>query len=556
MKRVIGLLLALLIVFTLYACKDNSTAGPASNADTGSSSTAGSSPASGSSPSGSSTAGSPSGAQTSDAPAAQTKTGGTVNYPLGGEPTTISAWLVRNPIDTTVASFLYEYLMKYDANGIPQPYLLDSITGDNAALTYTLKIKDGVKFHDGSSMTADVVAWNINNYMENGVLSGSFYGSVDSAAATDPLTVVVKMNKWDSLFPYALARTCYIVSKDAFDKNGVDYFNENAVGTGPFFLENWDHGVGLSLAKFSDYWKGSPNLDGISLSIYNNPLVTQAALESGDLDVFPGITDFSIANSLKTNSKLTLATAPIPATAYTLCYNASDPDDPLNDLRVRQAISYAINTQAILDACLYGYGWVSSQWCLEGTPYYSNNVSGYSYNVDKAKDLLAQAGYPNGFDTRITLQVGSLEDGAQIIAQQLAAVGINVSLNIVEVANYAGYIGGWETGMLMHPMGATNGAASQMAANFVQGLNAGLGVVSFIHPDDLHNLINEALAADGAKSVDLFKQVADMIFEKYCMAKVIVITQSITVWRNDLKDAGFCESTSGAATWEKAWFDR
>ena len=93
--------------------------------------------------------------------------------------------------------------------------------------------------------------------------------------------------------------------------------------------------------------------------------------------------------------------------------------------------------------------------------------------------MLADAGYPNGFSTRITGEIGQLEDGAQIIAEQLSKIGIKVELNYVERANYASYIGGWEYGMLLHPMGTTNGQASQLVANFKQGLNAGLGVKAF-----------------------------------------------------------------------------
>jgi peptide/nickel transport system substrate-binding protein len=232
-----------------------------------------------------------------------------------------------------------------------------------------------------------------------------------------------------------------------------------------------------------------------------------------------------------------------------------DRNDPLSNLQVRQAVSYAIDTKAILDACLYGYGWVSNQWCLPGTPYYSNGVSGHPYNVQKAKELLSKAGYPNGFETRITLQAGWLEDGAQIIAEQLGKIGIKVNLNIVEVANYAGYIGSWEYGMLLHPMGATNGAASQMAANFVQNLPAGLGINAFLHPNDVDQLIKRAVASDANEAIGLFKQVADKIFEEYCMVKVIVVAPSVIAYRNELKDAGFNQNVSAASSWEKAWLE-
>jgi len=112
------------------------------------------------------------------------KTGGTVNYMIQSEPTTLLAWTVRSPNDQTSLYYLTnEFLMRFDKNGVPQPFLLDSIKPDPAALTFTLVVKKGIKFHDGSDLNADAVAWNLNNYKAKGVLTGSFYGDFDKAAA-------------------------------------------------------------------------------------------------------------------------------------------------------------------------------------------------------------------------------------------------------------------------------------------------------------------------------------------------------------------------------------
>jgi len=106
---------------------------------------------------------------------------------------------------------------------------------------------------------------------------------------------------------------------------------------------------------------------------------------------------------------------------------------------------------------------------VKNSTYYNEAISGYPYNPQKAKELLTQAGYPNGFSTKITLPNQTLlRDTAQIIAEQLAKVGIRAEIRAIEEAAYPKYIGGWEQGMLLHPMGMVNGAASQIAANFVQ----------------------------------------------------------------------------------------
>ena len=99
-------------------------------------------------------------------------------------------------------------LMKYDINGVPQPFLLESISGDTGNKIWLMKVKQGIKFSDGSDLNAEAVAWNINIYKEKGIFKDSFYAAVNEAVAVDEYTVEVRMNNWDSLFPYTLARLC------------------------------------------------------------------------------------------------------------------------------------------------------------------------------------------------------------------------------------------------------------------------------------------------------------------------------------------------------------
>ena len=164
----------------------------------------------------------------------------------------------------------------------------------------------------------------------------------------------------------------------------------------------------------------------------------------------------------------------------------SDPTDPFADELVRRAVSYAINAEEIADALLYGYGVKSNQWCVPQSEFFNTELEGQPYNIQKAKQLLAEAGYPNGFKTILTTQSQTLlTDICQVIAEQLSDIGIEVEIRPILGAGYVNYIGGWEKGMLLHPMGMENGAASQISVTFVQGLDFALGVNSFIHPDDL-----------------------------------------------------------------------
>jgi ABC-type transport system substrate-binding protein len=482
------------------------------------------------------------------------KTGGTVNYMISSEPTTLLAWTTRNPTDISVLHITNEFLMMYDENGAAQPYLIESITPDQDSLTYTFVVKQGVKFHDGSDLNADVVAWNLNKYKESGVLSGSFYGKFDNAEAVDEYTVVANMNQWDSLWPTALARTCFITSKLAFETYGEDYLQEHPVGTGPFMFDSWDHDVSVNFVAFEDYWRGTPRLDGLNMVIYTNPQIAAAALETGELDILP-VDVYDLAVSLEGKEGIIVDTSALTGTGFTLCFNAMDEDDPFYDLRVRQAVGYAIDAETIAEVTTKGYYFESNQWAKSVDPVYSPDVTGFPYNPTKAKELLADAGYEDGFTTRIVLEVNKLEDGAQIIAQQLADVGITVEILIVERANFKAYIGDHEYGMLLHPMGTRNGQASQLAANFVQGLDFALGVDTFLHTDEVNDMINEAVAADEETAIDLFQDIAYKVFEEQALMKVIVLTKNVVAYNADLKESDIYATGLYADSWHLAWLD-
>jgi len=116
---------------------------------------------------------------------------------------------------------------------------------------------------------------------------------------------------------------------------------------GPFILKSWDRGVGLSYVKNRGYWKGTPYLDGVRCTIYSNELVMQAAMLTGEIQVMQTM-DVKLAESMKAKG-FNVNKSTVPAHAYTICFNASDPKDPFNDVRVRQAASYAIDKKAIID---------------------------------------------------------------------------------------------------------------------------------------------------------------------------------------------------------------
>lgn len=481
------------------------------------------------------------------------KFGGTIVLPMDSEPSTLVAWKMRNDVEDYIASILYEPLLKCDENGAPQPYLVDDFIPDAEALTYTIKVKPGVKFHDGSDLDAEAIKWNIDNYVENGILTSSFYSNVESVEIVDESTVVIHMSAWDSLLPYAMTRTCFMSSQKAFEEGGEAGLEAMPVGTGAFKFDSWEHGTRINFVRFDDYWQGKPYLDGVKMEVYSETLVAQAAMEMGELHAMPS-TDFDVADEMSGKGYGVIKSA-IPAKAFTLNYNSAA-DGPLKDVRVRQAISYAINGQVIVDTLCSGYAEVSNQWALEGTEQYNDELKGYEYDPEAAKKLLAEAGYPDGFETTLTVRSYDLVvDTAQILIEQLAEVGIKVNLNPIEPANYSTYLSNWD-GLLLHTMGVSNSQYSQMSACFVQGVTTGLGVEGFIHPDDTNEAIMKARSTGGEESEKMFREAVRLIFDEHCMVKPIFITYNVTVVDPKLHDSEINALAPNTNTLYKAWLEK
>ena len=512
MKKVLALLLALVMVLSLAACGDSSN------------------PTEGSGGSGSE-------GQTEGE--AQIQEGGTLTV-ASSIPTTLEWTQIRGIMEIAYMCPIYETLMRYAEDGTPEPYLLESMTPDAENLTWTMVVKDGITFTDGSPLDAEAVAWNLNYYKENGVLASSYYSNFDRAEATDEHTVVCYFTAWDALFDYSLCRTTLIASKQTFDEQGKDYLIENPVGTGPFTLKSYTSDVEMTLAKNPNYWQGEVHLDEFKMQNYQQEVVAATAIQTGEIQAMTTEAYNIVSQIIDSGADLDSYTCAVPGYAYTVCFNMRG-DDPCADLKVRQAISYAIDPETINDTLTYGYGKVSNQWALEGTPMYNDEVEGQPYDVERAKELLTEAGYPDGFDTTLTYSSTTLlNDVGTMIKDQLAQIGINVELRPVEGAAYVNYIGGWEEGMLLHTMGTEAGAPSQYATTFVNGLEFGLGINAFNISDELETMSRAITSSKTDEELEANTHaVAKEVFDNQVLCKVVLVTTAVNFVSKDVHDCNF-----------------
>ncbi len=483
------------------------------------------------------------------------KNGGTLHIAISSDADTMLVTEMRAVNEHKYAMIVYEGLFVVDGEGKPVPFLCESYEENLENLTYTLKLRQGVKFHDGSDFNAEVCAWNLEKYKAEGVQADAFLKNLDYVEVVDNYTVNLHLTQWDSLIPYSLMRQAgWMQSKIAYEEKGADYIREHPVGTGPFKFVSWERGASMKFERFDDYWQGTPYLDGISLDIYNTDLVAQAALENGDVHViWP--TDYSIADYLA-NAGYVSTNSTVPEFNYSICFNCMDESSPVSDLRVRQAIAYAVDRDEVYMGVFNGHGVAVTQYGVPNGAFYDNDFEGYPYNPEKAKELLADAGYADGLTLTIACQtLQTRVDTCTILKEQLAEVGITLEINTMETADFSTAINGWTDDMLLHTNLMANGAASQINANFRQNLTAALGITSLLHPDDLEAAIAAAVAADSSVSDKMWQNVQEMIFGDYCMLKSLVTNYTVTVCSPKLHDANISIDGAATSTLWKAWLE-
>ncbi|MHC1691744.1 MAG: ABC transporter substrate-binding protein [Sphaerochaetaceae bacterium] len=454
-------------------------------------------------------------------------------------PTTRAWYDIRGIMAVAMFGTIYEPLARYGSDGAPVPFLAESIIPDSKSLTWTIKIRDGIKFSDGSDLNAEVVKWNLDYYAQKGVLRSSFFKYFNNAEVIDNLTVVCHFKQWDSLFDYSLCRTVLIASKKAFDEKGLDWLVGNPVGTGPFVQREFNADVSWILDRNPNYWQGEVNLDGLDMVYYQQELVAATSLNAGKVDAL--VTEnYSMVEQLKAYKGLTSKAADLPSYYYTLCFNMRG-DDPFTNPLVRKAVSHAIDVDSILDTLTFGYAMKTNQWAPESSPFFNKDVKGQEFDVAKAKALLAEAGYPNGFSTMITCGSQTLVvNTAQIIKEQLSKIGINAEIRPIEGAAFVNYIGGWEKGMFLHMMGAEAGAASQYSTTFYQYTGFGLGVNAFVIPDYLDAVTTKITSAPSEEERNAkTQQVAKIAVDDECMIKVLYGSRSIAYVGDRIKDHHF-----------------
>lgn len=321
---------------------------------------------------------------------------------------------------------VFEGLVKPTSNGDLIPAVASNYTVSEDHLTYTFTLREGVKFHNGDAVTAEDVVYSLKRVAaptETGVVQVEALSIMADVAAVDERTVAITLTEPSNEFISYL--TVAILPADYTEQD------TKPVGTGPFTFASRSAQENIILAKFEEYWGQKAYLDQVTFRIIENAEGLLMGLQSGAIDICSHLTTTQV--SQLSDSEFSIAQGNMNLVQAMYLNNAVAPFD---NVLVRQALCHAIDRQMILDLAFDGYGTLigSSMYPAFGKYFDDTLTNHYAYDVDAAKALLAQAGYPGGFDMTITVPSNYQPhmDTAEVVVEQLKAIGVNAVIQPVE----------------------------------------------------------------------------------------------------------------------------
>ncbi|AZO67848.1 MULTISPECIES: ABC transporter substrate-binding protein [unclassified Mesorhizobium] len=334
-------------------------------------------------------------------------------------------------IDEVLYANVFEGLTRIGSNGEVLPDLADSWTISDDGKAYTFKLHTGVKFHDGTDFNADDVKFSLDRASADNSVNAQkgLFAAIDTVEVVDPATVKITLKNPQSSFLYNMGwGDAVIVAPETADTN-----KEKPVGTGPFKFQSWAKGSSITLIKSDTYWGAPVALDKAEFRIVTDAAAAVPALLSGDVQAFPFFDPDSVAQ-IQGDPRFKVV---IGATEGETILSMNNKKSPFDKLQVRQAISFALDRKAIIDGASAGLGVPIGSHMSPANKAYVDLTGLYPHNVDKARELLKEAGLESGFKATLKLPPPSYARlGGEIIASQLRDVGIDLQIVPVEWAQW------------------------------------------------------------------------------------------------------------------------
>lgn len=448
---------------------------------------------------------------------------------------------------------IYETLMYFDANNEPQPLLAESVTQLDD-VTYEIKLREGVKFHNGEEMKASDAVFSLSRALEN-PKTASNLGDFDPNGfeIIDDYTFTMKTLDAVATFYTSLCATCAaIVSEKAVTELGDD-FSRNAAGagTGPYQFVEWTPAIEVVVERFDDYWGEPAKIKTMRWKFVSDANSRNVMLETGEADVIYQVQTAGI-ESLLANEDITVHS--VPSTTIRFIYFNQSAGLPLENKALRQAVSYAIDREALVENVFGEYATPATSFLAPAILGHTDDLETYDYNPEMAKEKLAEAGYEPG-ELTLTMSMHSqnvLVRMAEVIQAYLAEVGINMEIQPLETAAWVAALAEGTTEMGFNANSNTNCDPDSLFtpchSSLIPAPNHGC-----INDPKLDELLEKgARTFDNAEREAVYVEAQQLIADE-CYMYPICYDNITMATRNELK--GFTLSNTGMDRFYTCYFE-
>ncbi|MDY3919202.1 MAG: ABC transporter substrate-binding protein [Candidatus Limivivens sp.] len=335
-------------------------------------------------------------------------------------------------VEMDVLNQIYDTLMYMNPDGAhdPEPRIAQSYEISEDGTDYTFHLRQDVTFHDGTQLTAEDVKFSLEMYMDS-EYQGSQVTMLESVEATDEYTVVCHLESAYS--PFLLGVCSAHIASQAYYEASPEEFVNKPMGSGPYKFVSRANGSNIKLEAYDGYYRGAAAIRDITFEVIPDSTTKAIALQTGEVN-FASIESASIAQ-LQANSSITIAEVPTSGFAFV---SMNLEKAPFNDVKVRQAVNYAINRENLVAVCYDGEAEVNSNICSKERFGYSEDQFQYTYDPEKAKALLAEAGIETPYDLGEMLVAEKYSNLATVIQNDLKAVGLECTIAVKEFNSYIG----------------------------------------------------------------------------------------------------------------------
>lgn len=434
-------------------------------------------------------------------------------------------------IDEVVYANIFEGLTRFDSTGAVQPALALNWDISEDGLEYTFHLASGVTFHDGTSMNAEDVKFSLDRARAEDSTNAqkALFAGITAVDVIDATTVKVTIDKPNGNFLFNMAwGDAVIVAPESADNNAT-----NPIGTGPFTFVKWTKGVQVNIIKNPHYWGEPVALESATFKFISDPTAAFAAIMAEDVDAFPLYPSPETLPQLDADPRFH---AVVGSSEGETIMSMNNKRAPFNNIKIREAVAHAINRQEIIDGAMFGYGTPIGTFFAPHNPAYLDLTGLSDYDPEKSRSLLAEAGAQNLSVTLALPPPPYARRGGEIIAAQLAAVGITAKIENVEWAQWleGPFKGDYDLTIVSH------------TEPFDIGAYANPDYYFGYQNDDFNATMEELTnTTDPAKRTELLHQAQTIIAEDYATAFLFQLAKTGVA---NVKINGLWENAPAQAT--------